>query len=278
MSAHQLRKRANDGQCRECSAPRPAGRPVFCSDDCWTISKARREKERQARRLAACKRCGGEKPLGVRGGKYCEECRRIVGDTTAQLEHERGRRRSIEKNQANVAAGKRVSRRVAETPAGQKWCARCQQFRSLTSFTGGKKVAAYCQPCQRFYNSERRIKIQFGMSWDDYELLLACQDHRCAICRGKPRKYLFAVDHDHKTGEVRGLLCSRCNHRLLGSANDDPARLRAAADYLEAFAPREVFGEARFVPGYIADSPRGGEAESVVAGDAGSAQSERGAA
>src|SRR6185369_8650939 len=105
-------------------------------------------------------------------------------------------------------------------------------------------------PCQRFYNTERRIRIVFGMSWDDYEMLLACQDGRCAICGGRPRRSLLAIDHDHKSGEIRGLLCSRCNHKLLGAANDDPARLRKAADYLEQFGPREVFGEPRYAPGY----------------------------
>lgn len=44
----------------------------------------------------------------------------------------------------------------------------------------------------------------------------------CPIC----------VDHDHTTGKVRGLLCHGCNHGI-GSLKDDPAMLRAAADYLE---------------------------------------------
>ncbi len=95
--------------------------------------------------------------------------------------------------------------------------------------------------------------LNFGLTWDEYDMLLACQDHRCAICGGKPRKHALSVDHDHNTGEVRGLLCSRCNHKLLGSANDDPARLRKAADYLETYGPREVFGRPRYVPGSKAE-------------------------
>lgn len=136
-----------------------------------------------------------------------------------------------------------------------KWCARCQEFRPLASFAvhrGGP--ASYCKPCQRSYNQERRLRITYGITWDEYELLLACQDYRCAICDGRPRKNALAVDHDHVTGELRGLLCSRCNHRLLGSANDDPARLRKAADYLEAFHPREVFGASKHVPGFVREA------------------------
>jgi len=97
---------------------------------------------------------------------------------------------------------------------------------------------------------ERRLRLTFGLTWDEYDFLLGCQGGVCAICSGRPRKYALAVDHDHKTGEIRGLLCSRCNHKLLGSANDDPARLRKAADYLEEFGPREVFGQRRFIPGF----------------------------
>lgn len=112
------------------------------------------------------------------------------------------------------------------------------------------KTSAYCKPCTKSYNRERMVKMKYGLDWDEYELLLVCQDHRCAICGGMPRKHVLAVDHDHQTGEIRGLLCSRCNHKLLGSANDDPNRLRKAADYLESFDPREVFGERKIVPGF----------------------------
>lgn len=75
----------------------------------------------------------------------------------------------------------------------------------------------------------------YGLSQERYEALLAAQDGRCAICRtddwpGKDHRP--HVDHCHETGRVRGLLCDFCN-RGLGLFGDDPARLRAAADYLE---------------------------------------------
>jgi hypothetical protein len=63
-----------------------------------------------------------------------------------------------------------------------------------------------------------------------FERMLASQGGLCALCG--QRMKVIQVDHCHRTGEVRGLLCSMCNTGL-GKFGDDPARLRAAADYLE---------------------------------------------
>jgi hypothetical protein len=58
------------------------------------------------------------------------------------------------------------------------------------------------------------LKTTYGISMDEYELILAAQGGKCAICRGGTSKRHFAVDHNHRTGEVRGLLCGRCNSGL----------------------------------------------------------------
>jgi Recombination endonuclease VII len=82
-------------------------------------------------------------------------------------------------------------------------------------------------------NSE--LKRRYGISLDEYNQLLKKQRGRCAICHtSKPngKDSMFYVDHDHKTGAVRGLLCHSCNIGL-GCLSDNPARLRAAADYLD---------------------------------------------
>lgn len=68
------------------------------------------------------------------------------------------------------------------------------------------------------------------------EATLQASNGLCDLCQGPPTgKGRLHVDHDHATGKVRGMLCSKCNHAL-GLMNDNPARLRAAADYLEAHA------------------------------------------
>ena len=62
--------------------------------------------------------------------------------------------------------------------------------------------------------------------------MLKSQQGTCLICGRPPGKYRLSVDHSHETGEVRGLLCARCN-RGIGLFWDDPVIFRRAADYLE---------------------------------------------
>jgi hypothetical protein len=83
--------------------------------------------------------------------------------------------------------------------------------------------------------TDRRTKMkQKGITVEEYDARLEAQDGLCAICRqlnASVRR--LAVDHNHETGEIRGLLCSHCN-RALGLFKDDPALLKAAIDYLLA--------------------------------------------
>ena len=81
------------------------------------------------------------------------------------------------------------------------------------------------------------------MSWREYELRLARQNGACAICKKKPKRRFLCIDHCHKTGKVRGLLCTQCN-AALGAFGDDPKFTQAATDYLTAFyASLEPAGE-----------------------------------
>lgn len=79
---------------------------------------------------------------------------------------------------------------------------------------------------------EARIKRTYGIDADTYHELLRLQGGKCFICQratGKSKR--LSVDHDHRSGEVRGLLCSTCNN-VLGHVRDDPAAFRRAHDYL----------------------------------------------
>lgn len=76
----------------------------------------------------------------------------------------------------------------------------------------------------------------YGITLGQYEEMLKNQDGKCAICKGECNRSTtnrLCVDHDHKTGQVRGLLCFKCNTGL-GRFGDDTESLQMAIDYLKA--------------------------------------------
>jgi hypothetical protein len=77
---------------------------------------------------------------------------------------------------------------------------------------------------------EYRQRYKYGISPVEYDTLFQNQGGRCAICREESEKPLY-VDHNHKTGEVRGLLCTKCNPAL-GLFNDSIIILENAINYL----------------------------------------------
>ncbi len=90
--------------------------------------------------------------------------------------------------------------------------------------------------CDRHY-ARLKVLLSYGLqSYEDFDRLFEEKNGTCHIC-GASLEYDGKdthVDHDHITGKVRGLLCRGCNHGL-GHFKDNPAALRAAADYLERF-------------------------------------------
>lgn len=63
---------------------------------------------------------------------------------------------------------------------------------------------------------DARLLKKYGITGSQYELRLLNQGGACAICRRFPKTKRLCVDHDHKTGQVRGLLCYMCNRKLIG--------------------------------------------------------------
>jgi len=74
------------------------------------------------------------------------------------------------------------------------------------------------------------LMVKYNLTLEEWEAILASQGGKCAICKKIMKKK--NTDHDHKTGKVRGILCTRCNN-LLGYVRDNPSHLRAAADFLD---------------------------------------------
>lgn len=78
------------------------------------------------------------------------------------------------------------------------------------------------------------LRYTYGITLDERNAMLKSQGGACAICGKVPgeNERQLVTDHDHETGEVRGLLCNECNI-MLGAAKDNPMTLRSAVDYLE---------------------------------------------
>jgi len=88
----------------------------------------------------------------------------------------------------------------------------------------------YCKKCKE----ERRLMRTYGISVEDYNSILECQEFKCAIC-GRSTEELkrsLNVDHDHRTNRVRGLLCYDCN-RALGLFGERKSVLMKAVKYLD---------------------------------------------
>lgn len=101
----------------------------------------------------------------------------------------------------------------------------------------GRAVCADCRIDDRAspYRRDVQLKSLYGITLADFERMLAEQGGRCAICRADTpgSRGTWRVDHDQRTGLVRGLLCDACNLGI-GKFNHDPCLLARSIAYLEA--------------------------------------------
>ena len=87
---------------------------------------------------------------------------------------------------------------------------------------------------KRLSNRKAHLKRKYGLTLEAYDELLAAQGGGCAICGRTPKSDIaLHVDHCHRSGAIRGLLCFRCNNAL-GDLDHDLELFRAATAYLEA--------------------------------------------
>ena len=120
-----------------------------------------------------------------------------------------------------------------DTTLTSKVCNNCETEQHPSEFSGHRRrpdgYSNTCKTCDR----ERMYKSNYGLTISDYDALLAKQNNCCDICLlhvSQHNKHLH-VDHDHSTGEVRGLLCENCN-RGIGLFQDDTVILENAIKYL----------------------------------------------
>lgn len=116
---------------------------------------------------------------------------------------------------------------------------RKQRLKKTKEWSGKNKEHIAKVRAAHYQKNKDRAKLQgriaklarFGLTVESYDELFKSQNGLCAICE-KPHWRNLAVDHDHKTGKVRGLLCYRCN-TLLGLASDSIQVLQSAILYLK---------------------------------------------
>lgn len=151
----------------------------------------------------------------------------------------------------NGAEGHRARVPASEWPIGERWCAGCQSFVPLFYTTGSR-----CKSCASTAAHAGAIERAYGISREDYDALLELQGGRCYICRRKPQTKRLAVDHDHRTGLVRGLLCANnengCNRgvvaNLEAAADGGLAAARRAVEYLEHPPYERLKGHPKPIP------------------------------
>jgi hypothetical protein len=130
-------------------------------------------------------------------------------------------------------AGKRANCHPSKPHAGQGLCRTCHNL----------QVVRPNHPIKyRRIQKNSDLKKKYGITLVQYEALVAACGNKCAICKRGPsgvgRAGILYVDHDHATGEMRGLLCAKCNI-MLGGSRDVPETLEAGAAYLRQYAARK---------------------------------------
>lgn len=128
--------------------------------------------------------------------------------------------------------------------ASIKTCPTCGCSKPLTDFPRNRSTGdgrgCYCKPChnkrnretvRRLYGNSRHYHLRgkYGIGAAEVDDMIRQQGGLCAACRKRPATQ---VDHDHKSGRVRGILCLNCN-AALGAFKDDPRIVWAAIEYLE---------------------------------------------
>jgi len=102
--------------------------------------------------------------------------------------------------------------------------------KELAEYKRKRRAAGFRTQRDPQYHVKYHLKKKYNMTVEEHAALLIKQEGRCAICRGVLEQ--TNVDHNHKTGKVRGILCPSCN-MALGLFQDSSAVLNAAKEYLD---------------------------------------------
>lgn len=134
--------------------------------------------------------------------------------------------------------------RIVTDKTTHRTCYICLKRKLLSKFTKCSwrkhSYSRMCKPCaykkHKKYLQEfplkwknTRLKFFYGITLDQFDQMTKEQNGVCPICLKIPE--VLCVDHSHKSGQVRGLICHKCN-MLLGGVDDNPITLARASEYL----------------------------------------------
>jgi hypothetical protein len=121
---------------------------------------------------------------------------------------------------------------------GFKRCCKCKQIKTIDSFTIESRQkdehARFCKECVKLDNDRTKVRI-YGITVLEYQGMIALQNNKCAICGvefNTDNSTRAHIDHCHKTGIIRGILCHACN-KVLGFARDNVNILEKSIEYLK---------------------------------------------
>jgi len=156
--------------------------------------------------------------------------------------------------------------RMLEPITGTKVCPKCGIEKDrATEYAPGRH--GYCRACaiqwkikwakenpdkRKKWRKAEHYRDRYGLEMADHDALMAMQEGRCALCKKDPHR--LVVDHDHKTGVVRGLLCDPCN-QFVGHLENKMGLLDAALAYIEG--SEDLPGASRQVPPVGSEPTRG---------------------
>jgi hypothetical protein len=115
-------------------------------------------------------------------------------------------------------------------------CKECRKIESKQWYENNKEKKRQMSYAYRHIKKDQDLRKGYGISLEEFNTKLAEQDHSCKICgtHQQTLKRSLCVDHCHKTGTIRGLLCDLCN-RSLGLLKDNKEILKKAVAYLEQY-------------------------------------------
>jgi hypothetical protein len=172
-------------------------------------------------------------PMETTGHKICNRCKQDLDITEFHKDRrEKDGRRSYCKH-CNRAYKKNTFEAML---IGNKQCSVCGEIKPIIEFPKNRYSkdgrGAGCKHCDYLRGKNSRYNKQYGISLDEYSVWYRKQGGKCSICERVQN--ILVVDHHHKTGKVRGLLCSNCNTGI-GLLQDDSNIMQKATNYIRSF-------------------------------------------